>query len=188
MYSEQELTKIIKEVSEAYIDELIEGGEFDQAIADYVDAYLVEHPVDITALEGQTINPARINVANINGESNPSVKPVYCHPLNITNLTLKFRIACLIFNNSSTAFTKASFKTFIDDLYTALNDTVRIIITGAYEYDSKVTIASVLGKSSSGYFISGSVVSDASTNTWSFDWDTIFTDQTALYDGVNKIN
>ena len=61
MYSEQELTKIIKEVSEAYISELIEEGEFDQDIADYVDAYLVEHPVDITALEGQTIAPAVVN-------------------------------------------------------------------------------------------------------------------------------
>ena len=60
MYSEQELTKIIKEVSEAYIDELIEDGEFDQEIADYVDAYLVEHPVDITALEGQDIAPKDI--------------------------------------------------------------------------------------------------------------------------------
>ena len=61
MYSEQELTKIIKEVSEAYIQELIEDGEFDDEIADYVDAYLVEHPVDITALEGQTIAPAIVN-------------------------------------------------------------------------------------------------------------------------------
>lgn len=51
MYSEQELTKIIKEVVGVYIDE----GAFDESIADYVDAYLVEHPVDITALEGQDV-------------------------------------------------------------------------------------------------------------------------------------
>lgn len=70
MYSEQELTKIIKEVSEAYISELIEEGEFDDDIASYVDAYLVEHPVDITALEGQTIAPANINATgNITGAS-----------------------------------------------------------------------------------------------------------------------
>ena len=61
MYSEQELAKIVKEVSEAYINELIEDGEFDQEISDYVDAYLVEHPVDITALNGQTITPAIVN-------------------------------------------------------------------------------------------------------------------------------
>lgn len=57
MYSEQELSKIIKEV----FDKEVADGEFDETIADYVDAYLVEHPVDITALEGQTIAPANVN-------------------------------------------------------------------------------------------------------------------------------
>ena len=52
MYSEQELSKIIKEVFDAEV----EAGEFDETIADYVDAYLVEHPVDITALEGQDVS------------------------------------------------------------------------------------------------------------------------------------
>ena len=51
MYSEQELSKIIKEVFDAEVAD----GEFDETIADYVDAYLVEHPVDITALEGQDV-------------------------------------------------------------------------------------------------------------------------------------
>ncbi|MBO7735377.1 MAG: hypothetical protein J6S67_22625 [Methanobrevibacter sp.] len=54
MYSEQELTKVIGDV----VDSKIEDGSFDDAIAEYVDAYLVEHPVDITALEGKTISPA----------------------------------------------------------------------------------------------------------------------------------
>ena len=57
MYSEQELSKIIKEVFDAEVAD----GVFDETIADYVDAYLVEHPVDITALEGQTIAPAIVN-------------------------------------------------------------------------------------------------------------------------------
>ena len=51
MYSEQELSKIIKEVFDAEVAD----GEFDETIANYVDAYLVEHPVDITALEGQDV-------------------------------------------------------------------------------------------------------------------------------------
>ena len=51
MYSEQELSKIIKEVFDAEVA----SGEFDETIAEYVDAYLVEHPVDITALEGQDV-------------------------------------------------------------------------------------------------------------------------------------
>ena len=51
MYSEQELTKIIHDVVGNYI----EDGAFDESIASAVDAYLVEHPVDITALEGKDV-------------------------------------------------------------------------------------------------------------------------------------
>ena len=57
MYSEQELTKVIGDV----VDSKIEDGSFDESIADYIDEYLVEHPVDITALEGKTIAPAIVN-------------------------------------------------------------------------------------------------------------------------------
>lgn len=57
MYSEQELTRIIGEV----FDQKLESGALDSSISDAVDAYLVEHPVDITALEGQTIAPATVN-------------------------------------------------------------------------------------------------------------------------------
>ena len=57
LYSEQELTKIIGEV----FDAKLEAGAFDTSIAEAVDAYLVENPVDITALEGQTIAPAIVN-------------------------------------------------------------------------------------------------------------------------------
>ena len=52
MYSEQELTKIIGEV----FDQKIEAGAFNESIADAVDAYLAEHPIDITALEGLDIS------------------------------------------------------------------------------------------------------------------------------------
>ena len=52
MYSEQELSRIIKVVME----EELGDGVFDEAIAGAVDAYLEEHPVDITALEGLDIS------------------------------------------------------------------------------------------------------------------------------------
>ena len=52
MYSEQELTNTIKAVFE---QELADGA-LDENVADAVDAYLVEHPVDITALEGLDIS------------------------------------------------------------------------------------------------------------------------------------
>lgn len=56
MYSEQELTRIIGEV----FDQKLESGALDSSISDAVDAYLVEHPVDITALEGQDISLATL--------------------------------------------------------------------------------------------------------------------------------
>ena len=51
MYSEQELTNVIKKVFE----EELESGALDDLVSDAVDAYLVEHPVDVTALEGQDV-------------------------------------------------------------------------------------------------------------------------------------
>ena len=52
MYSEQELTNVIK----AVFEQELEDGALDENVSDAVDAYLVEHPVDITALEGQDIS------------------------------------------------------------------------------------------------------------------------------------
>lgn len=52
MYSEQELTKIIGDV----LDREIESGAFDEKVSDAVDAYLVENPVDITALAGKDVS------------------------------------------------------------------------------------------------------------------------------------
>ena len=107
MYSEKELTTIINQV----VGEYIEAGALDESIADAVDAYLLEHPVDITALEGQTINPARINVANINGETNPSVKPIYYHPILIVDNTVgQFtRLQCALLDNQSSAYNSTTF-------------------------------------------------------------------------------
>jgi hypothetical protein len=56
MYSEKELTTIINQV----VGEYIEADALDKSIADAVDDYLTEHPVDITALEGQDISPATL--------------------------------------------------------------------------------------------------------------------------------
>ena len=52
MYSEKELQEIIHEV----VGDYIEDGAFDDSIAEAVDAYLEENPIDITALEGLDIS------------------------------------------------------------------------------------------------------------------------------------
>ena len=61
MYSEQELTKIIGDV----LDGEIESGAFDEKVSYSVDAYLVEHPVDITALEGKDVELASLDATGL---------------------------------------------------------------------------------------------------------------------------
>ena len=57
MYSEKELSVLVYQA----VGQYIEDGALDESIASAVDAYLVEHPVDITALEGQDIAPKDIS-------------------------------------------------------------------------------------------------------------------------------
>ncbi|MBO7731622.1 MAG: hypothetical protein J6S67_03695 [Methanobrevibacter sp.] len=59
MYSEQELSVIVYQVMGQYI----EDGAFDQTIADYIDAYLVEHPIDPTAITGLDIAPKDVTAS-----------------------------------------------------------------------------------------------------------------------------
>ena len=61
MYSEQELTNVIKAVFE---QELADGA-LDENVANAVDAYLVENPVDITALEGQDVELASLDATGL---------------------------------------------------------------------------------------------------------------------------
>ena len=64
MYSEQELTNVIK----AVFEQELEDGALDENVADAVDAYLVENPVDITALEGQDVEVKSLTATDaING-------------------------------------------------------------------------------------------------------------------------
>ena len=60
MYSEQELSRIIKVVFE----EELSDGVFDDLVSDAIDAYLVENPVDITALEGKDIEVKSIEATD----------------------------------------------------------------------------------------------------------------------------
>ena len=198
MYSEQELTKIIGEV----FDSKLEAGAFDDSISDAVDAYLVEHPVDITALEGKTIAPAVVNATtsisapagtftSLNGESSPSVKPNYCHPIQIDHLdgsSVTAKITFLIFNNSSTRFTKETFLDFLDSLYSVVGDTIRIMASGGFKTTNTVAISSYLGKSSYGYYLTGINAADGSEVYVEYDRSEFLSYIRSLEDGVNKIN
>ena len=199
MYSEQELTRIINEVIADKIDE----GAFDTAIADAVDDYLVAHPVDITALEGQTIAPAVVNATTsmsapagsfttLNGEANPSVKPIYCHPccIRVGNTALVgagTRLTCLIFNNSSTAFTKSTF------LSTVKSFTGRIMASGVFNDNgaNKNVIASYLYTDNNLLLVGGNLVSDGSAYSpvdSSITLEDLLNSEISFEDNVNKIN
>ena len=108
MYSEQELTKVIK----AVFDQEIESGALDESIAEYVDAYLVEHPVDVTALEGQDVELNSLDAtglitggeivekmsgysAGLGSKEGLTINPIYCGIVKTGNkITLCF--ACEI--------------------------------------------------------------------------------------------
>lgn len=75
MYTEQQLTAIIKEVFEAELA----SGALDEKVSDAVDAYLVEHPVDITALEGLDISVGSLDADGLvtGGEIVEKMSDVY---------------------------------------------------------------------------------------------------------------
>ena len=188
MYSEQELTNVIKVVFE---QELADGA-LDESIADAVDAYLVEHPVDITALEGQTINPARIDVANINGEANPSVKPIYFHPIEMHNYSgvngYDLYLSMMVLNNSPTAFTKSTLKTFLKSI-----DEAKWLLTGALckSADGKYLSPAYAYNYSGTLYIYGventGAIWESSNHPVTLE-EVLDSANTQFSDGVNKIN
>ena len=87
MYSEKELTTIIKEVSEAYIDELIEDGVFDTKINEYVDAYLDENPIVPSDLDFSSIDFIAKTIKQSNPNNSVSFNFISTSPdLKVTNV------------------------------------------------------------------------------------------------------
>lgn len=122
---------------------------------------------------------------SINGEENPSVKPIYCHPLMIYNQYHKYCVCCFVFNNDSTPFTLESFKTWFADLYTAVGATIRVLLTGGYK---SILAVSLLGYNGTNYFIIGKGADGEIVSLQSSSLD-FFDDATTTFtDGVNKIN
>lgn len=193
MYSEQELTRIIGEV----FDQKLESGALDSSISDAVDAYLVEHPVDITALEGQTIAPAVINATtsisapagtftSINGESSPSVKPIYYHPIYLAiknDAEVALEIQLLILNNSSTKFTTSTIIPFLKSL---MDDGALINVNGYVKVSSVNRPAFLLAKGGGGYDVY--YYTDSTSTTINLDTLMLTYPNVLMTDGRNKIN
>ena len=116
------------------------------------------------------------------------VKPIYCHPIVITNASSVLKITMLIFNNSDTAFTLSSLKDWLDEV--AGTGTARIMVSGAFVVDSKLVVASNLYKNTADneYGITGTNTSNAFASLYSASWDVLFPTGTTLYDAVNRVN
>ena len=190
MYSEQELTKVIQNVFE----QELEDGALDDKIASAVDAYLIENPVDITALEGQTIAPSVVNATTsisaptINGESSPSVKPIYYHPIYMADTfgTYKCRVQLAILDNQATAYTKETLLAKIK----ALCDIGAIInCNGAVDPNESKFFNSYMILKSGGAYKMFYFASDSASLDSNLVLDTLFEQETfGIVDGVNKIN
>ena len=124
----------------------------------------------------------------MNGEENPSFKPIYCHPISIDNETetAKIHVALLIFDNSNEEYnTFAKLKAKLQSIF-ALNSSAVFPITGALYYisDSALHIAQYIGKNNDE--IRFYTARPNGTQGY-FNIDNYITDAT-IYDGVNKIN
>lgn len=117
MYSEKELTNVIKEV----VGGMIEAGDFTEVIDEEV-ASLIE--------SGQIEN----------------LKPIYCHPIEIRDDTNKdVFMACLIFNNSETPIdTWDKLKTAIASWVASGGRYGLLITTGSFKYSGSVIVATDL--------------------------------------------
>lgn len=120
-------------------------------------------------------------------------KKIYCHPITIsnsTNVNIISKMTCLIFNNDPTPFTKTTFRTYLDNLYNQIGDTVRIMTSGAFtDSNNKISIACYLAKTSSAYTLVGFAVDGTFSSFRDFSTEQDFEDFIVGFnDGVNVIN
>lgn len=130
----------------------------------------------------------------INGEENPSVKPIYYHPITTFNNResdgkKKFALGFTILNNSNVAFTKDAFIQWIKDLVDNVpNNVARLNVDGGYDdilsiayiycyKDNNEYYAIIVGFTSLGYDEKSPII-----------LDNLLLDAVSFDDGVNKIN
>lgn len=118
-------------------------------------------------------------------------KKLYCHPINIGISNTKYNgyIACLIFNNDPTPFTIDTFKEWLDNLYTKVGDTIRVILTGGIYNITSTTFSTAcyLYKSANSYGIIGMKTDGGGTDNAENTFTTLFGSSPTFNDGVNEI-
>lgn len=133
-----------------------------------------------------------------------NAKPIYCHPItiqgtNVGTFGVNMRVNFLIFNNSPTAFTLATFKTYLDNLLESTGFRAKILASGAMNKtkltdastaETDTLIISSIDKAENGsYAIMGYAVTVASIGNFAdADFNKVFPSGLTFTDGVNKIN
>lgn len=159
----------------------------------YVDEIkTTENGVDIYA-GGKILSIASSVSVVENAYSVSNSKPLYIHPISIFKNTgdTQFLLSLLIFNNSPTKFDLTSLRAYIDALYEIVGDVITINATGYYKNASKeITSCSYIFKASSSdnYGIQGGAYDALEYVSITGSWDTLFSGDTFLRDGVNKLN
>ena len=125
---------------------------------------------------------------SINGVANPSVKPIYYHPIycviGIEGVYNKLVFQCVILDNSATAYSETPFINKLKELM----DLGALINVNGYYKDSNNEYAAVMVLYKSGSTYTGDTFKP--TSSTSFDFSQLLEDMTsiAIVDGVNKIN
>ena len=131
---------------------------------------------------------------SINGEENPSVKPLYFHPITIKNNEsyTAWQTSLIIINNSSEPIdTWAKLTNFFNDVYDGLPEGINVArfpCTGFMKSATATIVTSVIeiaGKTDGTRYILGM---DTSNSTYLSLTASDIQGAPRVYDGVNKIN
>lgn len=141
------------------------------------------------ALEGDLDVGGDLTVTgSINGEENPSVKPIYCHPIycklnrEYDNLIIVF--TCLIFNNSATPFTPQTFFDWAKDLFSDYPN-ASIMASGF----AGTNPLSRIKDGDSEYYLNVELAdSNSALQTLNLSVSDMSLEASVFVDGVNKIN
>ena len=176
MYSEQELTKVIKNV----VGGMITDGDFDEVINNSIQAYMDAHPsLVLTSLE-----TASLTATSINGENNPSVKPIYYHGIEMFRDSPEHAsITLTILNNSDTAIDTI---TKVKNWALGLPGKVLISTNGNLYYNSTYyELYGILKKENNNFDLFCLDDSHAKVRIYDVDFDSLYT---GVNDNTNKLN
>ena len=144
---------------------------------------------DKKALQGST---AQIVETMVESGELDNAKPIFCHPINLTIITDANNYATLtmlIFNNDETAFTWATFNTWLNSLVADVTN-ARIMISGSICISGSVSPANyIYANDSTRQIVAIPSYAPLAGINISYDkatWEALTPAQ--FTDGVNKIN